>query len=736
MSDEDASVSVEPPTTKPYREVTVSAIVTGVAIGLVMNAAITYSGLKIGFTIGGSAIAAVLGFAVLRGILRKGSIVETNIVQTVASAVGNSNAGVIFTIPALLLLGREFNPWIAGAACVAGVILGVAFIIPLRRQMLDLERLRFPSATAVAAILRAPGAGPAKAIVLVAGVVIAALIYLPTQTPKIKLLVSADDVSAIALEMAQEQQTEHRERDPVRAARDLFTLPEQSFAAERGTTWFFERYNHDDVRRTQLIARWVATGRVDDEWVFRAAQGAEEIQGTAAAMLAQITEIQAEPDDDIDVRTLRAAPYWASRPMPGYGALNIRGFRTSERDPDEADRAVTDSVVDVGALIGIPAAFGLIFAITPLSFGAGFLTGRPGLVVTAGGVLAFIIIAPVAAVLGWIPVGTPPAAVSEAARGLITRPIGIGMLMGGAVMGVIAAFPAIKAAFAGMGRAKNAALSGAARDELPVASLAFAVIGSAVVLFLAAHFGGAGEESSGPLAALNPWVRHGLIAIVGTVWIWFAGIIIAQCAGMTDWSPISGLALMTVLVIVVLTDEVVAAVMVGAAVCVAISLAADMMGDLRTGGLVGAIPRRQQLVELATVGLGPAVAIIVTIALHEAFTLGSPEFPAPQGVALQKGIEGLQGAGLPYALYGFGILLGGLLGVGSFAGLGVLVGLSMYLPVVYIFAYGLGCLANQVVEAIKGREWTAEWCTPFFGGVIIGESVLGLIFAGYVILSG
>ena len=146
------------PLTK-YREVTFAAVATGLLIGVVMNAAITYSGLKIGFTLGGSAIAAVVGWGVLRGLLRKGSIVENNICQTIASSVNTSNSGVIFTVPVLFLLGIELDFWLLAAACAAGAILGVAFIIPTRKQMVDLERLRFPTGTAVAAVLRSPGEG-------------------------------------------------------------------------------------------------------------------------------------------------------------------------------------------------------------------------------------------------------------------------------------------------------------------------------------------------------------------------------------------------------------------------------------------------------------------------------------------------------------------------------------------------------------------------------------------------
>ncbi|HCT45711.1 MAG TPA: hypothetical protein DF699_10905, partial [Phycisphaerales bacterium] len=191
-----------PPAQPPYREVTLAAIVLGLIIGAVMNAAITYAGLKIGFTIGGSAIAAVIGFGLLRGILRKGTILETNIVQTIASAVNTPNSGVIFTVPVLLLLGFELSVggldfWLITLACVCGAVLGGAFIIPLRKQMLDIERLRFPSATAVAAILKSPGAGPKKAIVLGIGIVLAMLIGLPAQLPQLRGTADVDKLEEL-----------------------------------------------------------------------------------------------------------------------------------------------------------------------------------------------------------------------------------------------------------------------------------------------------------------------------------------------------------------------------------------------------------------------------------------------------------------------------------------------------------------------------------------------------------
>src|SRR5690606_1842050 len=150
----------------------------------------------------GSAIAAVLGFGVLRGILRRGSILETNIGQTIASSVNTSNSGIIFTVPVLLLMGiplawDSMNFWLITLAGCAGAVLGTAFIIPLRKQMIDIDRLRFPSGTGVAVILKSPGAGPAKAIVLLVGIVIGALIYLPAGLPQIKLPAPVDELDSL-----------------------------------------------------------------------------------------------------------------------------------------------------------------------------------------------------------------------------------------------------------------------------------------------------------------------------------------------------------------------------------------------------------------------------------------------------------------------------------------------------------------------------------------------------------
>ena len=114
----------------PYRELTPAALIGGILVGALLNMGIVFAGMQIGFTIVGSTVAAVLGFGILRGLLRKGSILEVNVFQTVASSVNTVNAGIIFTVPVLFLLGFEeridYGSLIL--ATTAGSLMGVAII--------------------------------------------------------------------------------------------------------------------------------------------------------------------------------------------------------------------------------------------------------------------------------------------------------------------------------------------------------------------------------------------------------------------------------------------------------------------------------------------------------------------------------------------------------------------------------------------------------------------------------
>jgi uncharacterized oligopeptide transporter (OPT) family protein len=755
-----------------YREVTLSAIIFGIIIGAVMNAAITYAGLKIGFTIGGSAIAAILGFGVLRGLLRRGSILENNIGQTVASAVNLSNAGIIFTVPVLYLLLNDdgslkydFNPVMMTLACVAGAVLGCTFIIPLRKQMIDIERLRFPSATAVGAILKSPGAGVAKTIVLLIGIAIAMLIYFPTALPSIRINASLDELPRLV----EQGKISPADRDVTHLIDDFITsrsAPDEVIAQGavlhevEGLRASLARLDEEDPQRDVL------QGQIDERLAQAESLGVE----TGAPAPLALGAWRAS-EGEIEWSALHHRTYgWATKPLPGYSDLGWRLSRevdteaapvdldgdgqleqpltrACDRNGDgRADLILTDTTVDVGRFLGLPDQIQLVLAIAPFAIGAGYLTGRAGLVVLAGGLLAYFVINPVAFAWGWTPPGLFADQVANYGRGAFNQPLGIGLLLGGALMGVLAALPAIKAALSSVGSRSGGGSGGArkGRDELGLKPLIAAAVLGTVLLFIAAEMM-LGDGGAGLLGGAPKFVRSLVIALVGAGWIWFAGIIIAQCTGMTDWSPISGLALLTVVLVMALAGpaEVVGAVLIGAALCVAISGAADMMADLRTGYIVGAQPKRQQVLELFAVGLGPIItmaALIIIVAgnkVQYGVALGG-ESPlvAPQAQALRVVIEGVQGGELPYALYGFGAVLGILLGLGSFAGLGVLVGLSMYLPIIYILPYGIGCIINIIVGRIKGRAWAEEWGVPLCAGLIVGEAILALLVNSVVIIQG
>jgi len=136
-------------------EITVKAVVLGVFLSVVLAAANAYLGLFAGMTVSASIPAAVVSMAVLR-LFRRSNILENNIVQTAASAGESLAAGVIFTLPALVILNfwNEFSfLWVTLIAGFGG-LLGVLFTIPLRRALIVEGKLKFPEGIATAEVLK------------------------------------------------------------------------------------------------------------------------------------------------------------------------------------------------------------------------------------------------------------------------------------------------------------------------------------------------------------------------------------------------------------------------------------------------------------------------------------------------------------------------------------------------------------------------------------------------------
>ncbi len=554
---------------RPYPELTWIALVTGWIIGVIIAVAIGYAALILGFSIEGSELAAILGFGVLRGILRRRSIIENNIVQTIASGVNGASSGMMFSVPAIFLLGfgDRFDPVILTFGCIAGAFLGIAFIIPLRKHMIDYERLTYPGGVAVATILKSPGAGVRKAIVLLAAALVSAVVHFTT--------------------------------------------------IETG------------------VSNW-----------------------------------------------------------------------------------------NLGALIGMPEYMNGIWYLSLMTIGVGFIAGRGGIAFIIGGFVAYWFLSPMLSALGAFPVDTAGDTINQPGplRLLLYRPLGIGMLIGGAIMGVILASPLIVSAIKSMQKAAQVS-TGISSDEMPIKLLYFAVGGAMILLSYMAVTAVDTIGLGGGIA----------MALLGTLWIWMAGIILSEAIGRTNWSPLSGMTLVGITLLIVLTqalgmdraDSIIAALMVGAAMCVAMSQATDLMLDLKTGYLVGATPRMQQLGQFAGAWLGPIVVIGVIFVLNESHGLGSEKLPAPQAQALASTIDGIMGGDVPTQKYAAGAVLGGILSA-VMGGLGITVGLGFYLPFNIVLTYSLGTLGRELADRFKGTTWSEEVGIPVAAGLIVGEALVGV----------
>jgi putative OPT family oligopeptide transporter len=549
----------------------------GWILGVIIAISIGYAALILGFSIEGSELAAILGFGILRGLLRRRSLVENNVAQTVASAVNGASSGMMFSVPAIFILGYgdAFHPVLLTFGCIAGAFLGIAFIIPLRKQMIDFERLTYPGGVAVATILKSPGAGIRKAQLLMGALVLSAALH----------------------------------------------------ALSQGTG----------------VSNW-----------------------------------------------------------------------------------------GLGAQLGLPGYLNATWYLSLLTIGTGFIAGRGGVAFIIGGFVVYWFLAPMLSATGAFPVDAASGAVVSdpgALRLLLFRPLGIGMLIGGAITGVVLAFPLILSAVRSM---QNAARVEAAvgADEMPIRLLYFAIGGAAIILCVIAV-----------LSAEQVGLMRGVtMGVLGTLWIWMAGVILSEAIGRTNWSPLSGMTLIGVTLLIFVVSglgreqAVVAAITVGAATCVAMSQATDLMLDMKTGYLVGARPRMQQWGQFMGAWLGPIVVIAVIFVLHEAYGLGSEKLPAPQGQALASMVEGVLGGDVPLQQYVAGALLGGVLSAFQ-GGLGITVGLGFYLPFNIVLTYAIGTLLRELSDRYKGQRWSEDTGIPIAAGLIVGEALTGVGFAIYFVLN-
>lgn len=171
------------PAEKEMKEFSITTVIVGVLLAVVFGAANAYLGLRVGMTVSASIPAAVVSMGILRGLLRRNSILESNLVQTIGSAGESLAAGAIFTLPALFLWAEEGKAetpdlFTITALALCGGVLGVLFMVPLRKALIVKEHgvLPYPEGTACADVLLAGEEGGSGAKTVFFGMSFAALV--------------------------------------------------------------------------------------------------------------------------------------------------------------------------------------------------------------------------------------------------------------------------------------------------------------------------------------------------------------------------------------------------------------------------------------------------------------------------------------------------------------------------------------------------------------------------------
>ncbi|MBL8680914.1 MAG: OPT/YSL family transporter [Myxococcales bacterium] len=668
----------------PYREITFAGVALGVVVGVVMTVSFTYAGLKLGFTVPASMVSAMLGWGVLRGLLKKGSIVENNINQTVAAAINVSSAGVIFTVPVLYLFQAErargaasvaasaqragqsieqyvashpelqsIDPkflWAMAGASVAGALLGVLFIIPSRKQMIELERLVFPTGVATATILKASASGARRARMLMWGIVSSVLFATFVGLPGV--------VKGLPWPAIEDFSISERLHLPA-----WFAI---TIAVSGGLTSIGGGYI---TGRAGLV---LMVGAVIGHWIVTPAVVTQGWLPDRAWL-----DVVARAGSDVDAaRTVLSAHGEHCRAANTCAELVAVGQQLASGAHGHAPRETANTVLGAWAYRNV------------------------------------------------------------------TRPLGVGMLLGGSIASVILTAPVLLAAIKSVrrARAQSGSKKGDGPEELDPKLMYTGVATGFVILVFAAWMGvrAVGTDSIGVGSIL-------LASAIATAWMWLANIIVSITTGKTDNSPLSGMALITILLILTALGRSEAGVMVAmvmaVAVCVATGQGSDMMQDLKTGHLVGALPRRQQLTQLVVAWVGPLVSLVTLFILAKKFVLGNDPLTAPQAQAIKAAIELLAPApdasvaqqALAEATrlrYAVGAAVGLTLTLGVGGGLGVVLGLSMYLPMSVTLTYFIGCVITVLTEKRFGKEWVEERGVPLAAGWLVGEGLAQVVLVG------
>ena len=581
MSDNKNNFKPYIPADRVVPEFTVTSLLIGILLAIVFGAANAYLGLRVGMTISASIPAAVISMGIIRVILRRDSILENNLVQTIGSAGESVAAGAIFTLPALFLWAKEGtidSPSMITIFLVAlvGGLLGVAFMVPLRQALIVEEHgtLPFPEGTACAEVLLAGEEGGSKAGTVFSGLGIAAA---------------------------------------------------YKFIAD-GLKVFPSEIGYD---------------------------------------------IKAYAGSSVGVQVLPALA------GVGYICYDFQNYK--------------------GASAGIQ--------MLPALAGVGYICGpKISSYMLAGRTLSWFVLMPAIALFGAdaqaIFPGTDPIAQMAPSDlwGTYIKYIGAGAVATGGVISLIKSLPLIAKTFKqAMQSMKKKSSASALRTEqdipMPFLLVMILVIGIAIWLV--------------PAFPVNP-----IGALIVIVFGFFFATVSSRMVGLIGSSnnPVSGMAIATLLIATLLLKAtgttgvkgMTGAIAIGGIICVIAAIAGDCSQDLKTGFIVGATPKKQQIGEMIGVVVSAAAIGFVLQLLDNAWGYGSEAIPAPQATMMKMLVEGIMSAELPWSLILIGVCVAIVMEILKVPVMPFAVG--MYLP----FSLNAGIMAGGLVRLFMDKRNVSE----------------------------
>ena len=376
--------------------------------------------------------------------------------------------------------------------------------------------------------------------------------------------------------------------------------------------------------------------------------------------------------------------------------------------------------------------------VLPSLAGVGFICGpKISSYMLAGGTLSWFVLMPAIALFGGdatIYPGTESVSAMLAADGPSAlwsnyiKYIGAGAVAAGGMISLIKTFPLIVRTFkqAMSSLSKKHAQKNAMRtqQDLPMPILLVIILAIVILIWLI------------PTFPVNP-IGSLIIVIFG----FFFASVSSRMVGLIGSSnnPVSGMAIATLIIATLLlkvtgtdgTTGMVGAIAIGGVICIIAAIAGDTSQDLKTGFIVGATPKKQQLGEMLGVVVSAAAVGFVLYLLNEAWGYGTTDLPAAQATMMKMLVEGIMNAELPWALIFIGVFIAIVAEILKVPVMPFAVG--MYLPFSLSAGIMAGGIVRYIVEKIKGtdaeKKERADRGVLFTSGLIAGEGIMGIVLA-------